>query len=587
MSRNKAWAVTLLLALLLVACSALPNPFANPTATPEVGLVVARTPLALAGSDLPSVAAQQTQVAAVLTQTPPIVPLDNLDDEQAQAQQIALSDTRVGLFALNTQGQPLRTEVFGVYPARQSDVTQATIRCSVAKCYRLEMYNFAVDLAVVVLVDLDDQQVVAITQFPDAQPDIPTRLQQVALDIATNAPEVKQALGYQPSADMALMASTKTSLNQTRCQRSHHLCVAPTFVSGERALWAIVDLTDNVLVGVRWTTVGLVPGAVTERSLQNDVVSALYCNQTTPLEKNGWKFDYILTSSDGLRISSVQYNGKSVLDSAKLVDWHVNYSNQDGFGYSDAVGCPVFSQAAVVAFEGPTLEDLRDDQGQVNGFALRQKFWSDLWPMPCNYYYEQRYEFYNDGRFRIVGGNDGRGCNTQGTYRPVMRIAFAGQNTISHWNGTTWIDWAAEQWQAQAKGSYTPEGYEYRVTGQGGSGYYLEPGQGQFGDGGRGDDALIYATRHHADRDEGDSDLITIGSCCNSDYQQGPERFIDATPEPIAGQEVVLWYVPQLKIDGTAGEQYCWAESNLKNGVYVPTTYPCYGGPMFVPFGNP
>jgi hypothetical protein len=581
---RKPFVVGMCLALLFAACESVSNSFVSTTATPEVGLVVPRLPLAISTNTLPSLAAQATEVQSALAQTPPIIPLPDLDPNQDQAQTIALGDPRVAGIAHTTTGEPARTQIFGIYPARQSDITDATVRCSVAHCYRVELYNFALNLALVALVDIDNRQVVAVANLSNAQPDIPASLRQVALDIATHAPEVIQALGFQPSADLALMSSTKTSLNLTRCQRSHHLCVAPTFVSGERALWAIVDLTDNVLVGVRWTTVGAVPGAVTERSLQNDVVSALYCDHTTPLEKNGWKLDYILTSSDGLRISTVRFKDQPVLDSAKLVDWHVSYSNQDGFGYSDAVGCPVFSQAAVVAFEGPTLEDIRDGNGQVIGFALRQKFWSDLWPLPCNYYYEQRYEFYNDGRFRVEGGNVGRGCNTVGTYRPVLRIAFAGPQTISNWNGTQWVDWAAEQWQAQANDAYTPERYEYRVQSQGGSGYYVEPGQGQFGDGGRGDDALIYATRHHADRDEGDSDLITIGPCCNGDYQQGPERFIDATPEDIAGKEVVLWYVAQMKLDGKDGEQYCWADSTLTNGVYVAKTYPCYAGPMFVPF---
>lgn len=101
----------------------------------------------------------------------------------------------------------------------------------------------------------------------------------------------------------------------------------------ERALWAIVDLTDGVLVGVRWTDVGD-PGVptVTERSLQNDVVTQLYCDKTTSLERGDWRMDFILTSSDGLRISNVRYKDRAVLESAKLVDWHVSYSTTEASG---------------------------------------------------------------------------------------------------------------------------------------------------------------------------------------------------------------------------------------------------------------
>jgi hypothetical protein len=576
------------LALGLVSCNGAPSLFGTPTPTPIAGSIAARDPLADAtgSAALPQLQARATALAAALQQTPPVLTRTDLADREALAQALALRDSRFVSPVYAPDGTPARSEIFGVYPARQSDVTQETERCLIATCYRVEMYNYALNLTTVGIVNTDDQQVLSVTHIPDSQPDIPPVLLQLALDIATQSAQVIDALGFQPSADMALMASTKTALNFTRCQRSHHLCVAPTFVSGERALWAIVDLTDGVLVGTRWTEVGAVPGAVTERSLQNEVVTAMYCDRTTALDRNDWKMDYILTSSDGLRISAVRFKDSQVLESAKLVDWHVSYSSEQGFGYSDAIGCPVFSQAAVVAFQGPTLEDIRDGD-QVIGFALRQKFWSDLWPRPCNYYYEQRYEFYNDGRFRIVGGNVGRGCGNQGTYRPVIRIAFAQPRTLAAWTGSAWQDWSVEQWQLQSSGAYTAEGYQYRVLDQTGGGYYLEPGQGQFNDGGRGDDAYLYVTRHHPDRDEGDSDLVTIGPCCNEGYEQGPEKYIDASPEDIANQELIVWYVPQMKIDNAPGHEYCWADASLVNGVFVASTFPCYAGPLFVPVSQP
>jgi len=111
----------------------------------------------------------------------------------------------------------------------------------------------------------------------------------------------------------------------------------------------------------------------------------------------------------------------------------------------------------------------------------------------------------------------------------------------------------------------------------------LEPGNGQFSDAGRGDNAYVYVTRFHADRDEGEADLNTIGPCCNNDYKQGPEKFIEPVPENISGTQLVIWYVAQMKNDDTPGRQYCWAEAYLENGVYKTRTYPCFSGPMFVP----
>jgi len=103
--------------------------------------------------------------------------------------------------------------------------------------------------------------------------------------VATQSPEVAEGLGYTPETRDALMANTKTALNNTFCQRSRHLCVAPTFVVGESALWAIVDLTEGTLVGVRWTTVGKTAGAITEKSLQNDSMMRRYCQTNTALER--------------------------------------------------------------------------------------------------------------------------------------------------------------------------------------------------------------------------------------------------------------------------------------------------------------
>ena len=281
---------------------------------------------------------------------------------------------------------PLRNEIFGVYPVRESDITTTTVACRQTACYRVEMYNYALNLSVIALVDVKAASVLAINQLNGTQPDISPELTKIAEEIAVNAPEVIAALGVKPSETAAVMASTKTALNRSRCERSGHLCVAPTFVKGEWALWAIVDLTDGVLVGVRWTAVGPEVGQnteplVTEKSLENAVVTKRYCETSTALARAGWQLNYILTSSDGLRIYDVRFHDQPVLDSAKLMDWHVSYSQKDGFGYSDAIGCPVFSQAAVVAFNGPSVEEIHTSV-PITGFALVQNYKSEQMASP-------------------------------------------------------------------------------------------------------------------------------------------------------------------------------------------------------------
>ena len=135
----------------------------------------------------------------------------------------------------------------------------------------------------------------AVNKVPETQPDIPPALTDLAVQIAIHSPEVAAQLGIKPGEDAAVMPNIKTALNSSVCERSKHLCVAPTFLQKERALWAIVDLTDGVLIGTRWTDLGSVATTrISEKTLQNDVVTQDYCDKTTQLTRSGWEFDYII-----------------------------------------------------------------------------------------------------------------------------------------------------------------------------------------------------------------------------------------------------------------------------------------------------
>ncbi len=542
-----------------------------------------------------SLNAAQTRVATALKAKIPIIPLHgDLDARQKAAQEIAMANPEFHKLLWEPQSKkPVRNEIMNVFPARPGDfrLPGTAIACANGGCYRVEMYNYVANLTTVGIVSLDSKSVLDVSLFPGTQPNIPASLKQVALDIAAASPEVAAALGVTPDTSKALMADTKTALNETRCERSKHLCVAPTFVKGDKALWAIVDLTDFRLIGVRWTHVGQ-PGPVppvTERKYQIEEITERYCTTPLALDRDGWKLNYILTNSDGLRVSEVAFQGKPVLESAKLVDWHVSYSEPEGFGYSDAVGCPYFSTAAVIAIEPPRVEDLVE-KGKTVGFRLSQNFFSEGWPQACNYKYRQTYDFYRDGRFRVTAANLGRGCGNNGIYRPVTRIAFANPaQTFAEWKNRQWVPWTKEGWQLQSPlTAYTVEGYQYRMTDGSGAGYYLLPNRGQWDARRRGDNAYVYVTRHLPEKDEGDSDLVTIGPCCNHDAQQGPEKYIGPTPDDLAGAPLVLWYVPQLHNDDTKGQEFCWSESFINDkGVYETRAWPCVSGPTFVPITTP
>ena len=581
---------------LIAACGAQPSSPAatdgrtpvsrpSPTAADPGRLAEPATPPPAA---VPLLATRAAQVQDALAAGAPLNALEGLEGPQEQAWRLALDDSRVHAAVTSPDGRPLRAELFGVYLLGPGDAAGAAEPCREQSCYRVEIYNYASNSTVIAVVDPAAGLVHSVEHFADTQPTVtPQHLMDLAAQIALAAPEVRDELGLAPDATMIQQPQMKVQFQATACERSHHLCVAPIFVWGERALWVIVDLVDYSIIGLRWTELGVSSRRpISEQRLQDDVVTAMFCERSTALQRGPWSLNYLLTGSDGLQLDDVRFNGVPVLASAKLVDIHISYSSREGFGYSDALGCPAFSAAAVVAWNGPSVVPIAAADG-VGGFALEQRFRSELWPMPCNYAYLQRYEFYDDGRFRIAIVNEGRGCGNDGTYRPVLRIAPAGDALgFAEWGGQAWQPWSSEGWQLQREGTaYTPEGYQYQLADATGAGWFIEPGQGQFGPGDAGDNAYLYVSRRHADRDEGESDMPTLGDCCNSDERQGPERFLEPA-EPIDKTPLVLWYVPQLKNADAPGAERCWADARLEGGVFVPEVWPCSAGPMFVPIGG-
>lgn len=490
-----------------------------------------------------------------------------LSAEQQLAQELALSDPRVLDY---TAGK--RAEVFGVRAVGEHFPVSSNA-CAQADCRQVEMYIFNENAAVTAIVDITGQQVLDVFYQPGVHPGINKRLADRALEIAINSQPVIDALGFKPT--QADMAPVESGLVGTDCDNGH-LCVGPTFELGDRILWAIVDLTDEKLAGLNYTRM--------EPNPPNNTIPFEPeggCPSPGVVNRDGWQLSYEVTGTDALRVYNVTYNGVLVMTSGKAIEWHADYGVS---GYTDYTGCGGGGGGFHINPYGETqVVDIYDNgQANVVGFEVIQDFRMSNWGNYCNYRYEQRFQFYNDGRFRTVAGAFGKGCGDNAIYRPLMRIdiAVAGDDadTFATWDGAAWQDQSVENWWSQGA-PYTPEGYAWRVMDQSGAGYYMEPGQdNNFGDLGRGDDAFIYATQHHAS--EGDTDLGIIGTCCNDNYQQGPHIYLNN--EAINNQNIVIWYVPQFVTDpsNTDGDgYYCWTISGEPN----PETYPCWGGPMFVP----
>ncbi len=573
------------LSLLIFACK--PSPKAgNGTEEPAVLLQISER--AKWEREIPLFKAYWEEVHQVLHSPFPVVrlqPEELKSKEHEIAQQLALQNTNFTRDLFDPQsGKPLHSEVMSAASLSQEALNRRGIACENGACYEVQMYNFFLNQTTLALVDVSRRQVLHVSVKSGARKSN-ERLRSMARELALHTPQIAAALGVEPD----VLRSLNSEVKPAKCERSRHFGLAPVFEHQGRLLWVLVDATDWKVVGYKMLRGRLQDwqgkvAPVSERTLENEVVMRDFCEQTNDLQRGDWAMEFQLLPSDGLVLRNLRYRGKTVLQSAKLVDWHVSYTFKQGFGYSDAVGCPQFSSAAVVAFGGPSVEPLLEGSDTV-GFALVQDFRSPVWPLNCNYRYENRYEFYRDGSFRIAGVNHGLGCGVTGWYRPVFRIDLGdggAAERMERWEDSAWQPMQQEAWHLQnAQTTYSPEGYLYKWYLNDHSGYYVEPARGQFRDGGRGDSAYSYVTVYKTE--EGEEDMTTIGPCCNENEVQGPEKFLQPA-EPLTGGNIVLWYVPQMSNDNTPGKEYCWAAIAVEEGRQKNITWPGTVGPMLVPF---
>jgi len=539
-----------------------------------------------------------------------------LDDNGVVAQSVALKSKEF-LSDTKMDGKLLHNDVMRVNPAISSTLDDKSRReCQNSVCYVVEKYNYALNSTTRAIVDVKAKRVVSVKRYANSQPDISARLTNIAKEIALNNPKVIKELGHTPTPSELSMANVRSNLQESPCEDKNHLCVAPTFADHKKelALWAIVDLTDLKLAIAKWAGLGktYTPACIDERTLENRYIMKNFCQKDTNLTKYGWSMKYHITGSDGLEIRDIKYKGKSVAKSLKIVDWHVAYkglgadkldtstptivegrrvefikgvNNEYTFGYNDAMGCPMFSTSVVLAFNGPQVKEFKEG----NGFYIVQDFRNPKWPMACNYRYQNRFEFYKDGSFRVVAINLGRGCSDKAIYRPVMRLDIALSNNkerFALYNGSDWDDWQIEQgYRSSGEEKMLDDKYLYRVTNPENvdEGYYIEPNRGQFNDNSRGDNEDVYVTKYK--EDEGNEDLLTLGSCCKLDYD-GPEAYTK-DKELIENSNTVIWYVPTIQNDDRKGHEYCWADSTIdENGNPSVKVWPCIVGPKFVPIKN-
>ncbi len=505
----------------------------------------------------------------------PAIPLpEELTVSQRRAQNLALSDPRVQSYTVGK-----RSEVFGVADVGDHFPPGAE-SCRVSDCRQVSIYNWKENTAIIAIVDLDAGEVLDVFAQPGVHPGINKRLVNLAIDLAVNDPQVIEILGFAPDANDIDMAPVDADAPGSSCD-GERLCVAPTFDLGERILWVFVDLYEEQVAALRWTSVFPEDGFTLL-----EFTTSEGCPAAGTIDRHGWTLEHEVTASDGLRVYNVAYNGAQVLTSVKLVEWHADYGSS---GFRDSTGCGGGGGGFPIYPYGDTqILDLVDDQQQVTGFEVVQDFRMGNWGQSCNYRYQQHIQFLRDGHFRVVGGAYGKGCGINAIYRPVVRIDMAingdDDDSFAIWdNQQGWVDQQSEFLRTPYAGDNGPhhhseDGYSWKIFDASGVGFFVEPGRGQFDDSGRGDYPFIYVSAHHVS--EGDTDLGVIGACCHDDHQQGPDQYING--ESISETNIVLWYVAQMETDAedSGDGYYCW--TLLTGGIPDPT-FPCFSGPMFVP----
>jgi hypothetical protein len=517
--------------------------------------------------------------------TGPIKPLEQterpLTAQQQQAQRLALASAPVQRYA-----EGARAEVFTILPFRTPFVP-AYDACRDGSCYQVDIFDFDQAATITAIVHVAGYQVLDAWLTPASHPLITPALYQRAVEIIQSDPDVVAALGYEPTVAQTRLMDADHA--ETRCAAGR-LCAGATFMTDSGAVWVLVDLHEERIETLWWEE-----KPYDMRSNQIDPkpeVAPEDCNTTIHVARDGWTLDYRTTPTDGLEVTSITHNiggvDRPVATRLKLLEWHARYPT--GSGYRDYTGCGGGAGGGFPIYPaGSTqIRDLYDQANEYIGFAVVQDFRMSNWTFDCNYRYDQIFEFYTDGRYRVKAGAYGRGCGnnqlSEATYRPVIRMDVAvlgdGNDTFSIWNGSQWVNQTTEGWWLQS-GPVTAEGYRYRVMDQSGFGYFVEPGQGQFGDYGTGDNAYTYLTLHRASEGDADFGALPDTGCCNTNHRQGPHYWVDG--ENVFNQNIVLWYVPASETittwavnNGYGERQYCWTDSASR-------TWPCFAGPMFTP----
>ena len=264
-------------------------------------------------------------------------------------------------------------------------------------------------------------------------------------------------------------------------------------------------------------------------------------------EQDGWSVCWEMTAHDGLNFTGATFEDTLIFSSAKIAQIEAWYPSWPG-GYRDEIGY----NATVRAYGDTELNEFDD------GFEVRQLFTEfTRWPnCICCYRYEQIVRFYDNGALDFRFTSHGPGCDDLSIYRPFWRIDLDLDGPDDHevqvWNGAGWVKAATEMElypfvETALLNQNSLLGSEGNVVNLSNTGskvaashndtryiWQMEPTDplGQ-------DEAYFFILQDN--EGEGAGPVVTGPG----NTYQPPRQWIN--DEPASGEDVVFWFVPQLK----------------------------------------
>lgn len=399
----------------------------------------------------------------------------------------------------------------------------AALGCEANNCAHLTYFDRENGRTVNQIITLSANTVLAEWQDELSRPGGSRFIAQEAIQIAANDAEVTAVLGDIGAGDPAMIPMSAW-LADDACREDW--CVDLTFhnPSGDgRIFHVFVNMSQQTVARTFFTRARPdldVAMPVSQREAFTDG-----CHQQA-----GWDVCWEMTAHDGVLFRDATYNDTPIFTSIKIPQIEAWYPSWPG-GYRDEIG---FS-ATVPPF-GDTIVNEFDD-----GFEVRQLFTEfTRWPnCICCYRYEQIIRFFADGSFEPRFVSHGPGCDDLSIYRPFWRIDIdapnQAENRVWLWQQNEWIEARAEMELFPFVDDLGPDGFKL-ATGSGRSLYRwtLLPTD-PLGL----DEARFFVLKEN--ELEGEQPL----SPGPGDTFQPPRQWLN--DEPLAGEDIVVWFVPLLK----------------------------------------